>query len=43
MSETTTAYEAWDARWRTPEGRADWLSPDPEVAATAAWARQRVG
>ena len=43
MSETTTAYEAWDARWRTPEGRADWLSPDPEVAATAAWARQRGG
>src|SRR5438034_513815 len=43
MSKTTTAYEAWDDRWRTPEGRAEWLSPDPEVATTAAWARQRGG
>jgi tellurite methyltransferase len=41
MAETTTAYEAWDARWRTAEGRAAWLAPDPEVAATAAWARRR--
>jgi SAM-dependent methyltransferase len=41
MAKTTTAYEAWDARWRTAEGRAGWLAPDPEVAATAAWARQR--
>jgi tellurite methyltransferase len=28
-----TAVEAWDERWRTPEGRADWLEPDPAVAA----------
>jgi tellurite methyltransferase len=28
-----TAVEAWDERWATPEGRADWLAPDPAVAA----------
>jgi hypothetical protein len=22
-----TAVEAWDERWATPEGRADWLMP----------------
>jgi SAM-dependent methyltransferase len=29
----TTAVEAWDKRWTTAEGRADWLDPDPEVMA----------
>ena len=28
-----TAIEAWDERWITPEGRADWLVPHPAVAA----------
>ena len=28
-----TAVEAWGERWATPEGRADWLVPDPAVAA----------
>jgi tellurite methyltransferase len=28
-----TAVEAWDERWATPEGRADWLVPDPAVTA----------
>src|SRR5215472_18663329 len=28
-----TAVEAWDERWTTPEGRADWLVPHPAVAA----------
>jgi SAM-dependent methyltransferase len=28
-----TAIEAWDERWATPDGRADWLVPDPRVAA----------
>jgi tellurite methyltransferase len=28
-----TAVEAWDERWAMPEGRADWLVPDPAVAA----------
>ena len=28
-----TAVEAWDERWATNEGRADWLEPHPaEVA-----------
>ena len=27
-----TAVEAWDERWATPEGRADWLVPHPAVA-----------
>jgi tellurite methyltransferase len=27
-----TAVEAWDERWAMPEGRADWLVPDPAVA-----------
>src|SRR5438270_10860865 len=29
----TAAAEAWDERWATPEGRADWLVPHPAVAA----------
>ena len=28
-----SAVEAWDARWATEDGRADWLDPDPEVVA----------
>ena len=28
-----TAVEAWDERWATAEGRADWLVPHPAVAA----------
>lgn len=30
---TATAVEAWDERWATPEGRADWLVPHPMVVA----------
>jgi tellurite methyltransferase len=30
---STTAVEAWDKRWATPEGRAEWLEPHPEVVA----------
>ena len=29
---TATAVEAWDERWATPEGRADWLVSHPMVA-----------
>ena len=29
----TTAIEAWDKRWATAEGRADWLDPEPDVIA----------
>lgn len=28
---STTVVEAWDKRWMTAEGRADWLDPDPHV------------
>jgi tellurite methyltransferase len=28
-----TAVEAWDKRWATSEGRADWLDPHPAVVA----------
>lgn len=28
---TDTAHLAWDKRWRTEEGRADWLAPEPDV------------
>ena len=28
-----TAVEAWDKRWATGEGRADWLEPHPAVVA----------
>jgi hypothetical protein len=28
-----TAIEAWDERWATLEGRADWLAPHPAVSA----------
>jgi hypothetical protein len=29
----TAAIEAWDKRWVTAEGRADWLDPEPEIIA----------
>jgi tellurite methyltransferase len=28
-----TAIDAWDRRWATEEGRADWLDPEPDVVA----------
>jgi tellurite methyltransferase len=33
---TDTAHLAWNDRWATPHGRADWLTPEPDVAAFAA-------
>lgn len=32
---TDTAHRAWDLRWGTAEGRADWLVPEPDVLALA--------
>jgi len=32
-SVSATAVEAWDKRWATSEGRADWLDPHPAVMA----------
>jgi SAM-dependent methyltransferase len=31
--QTGTAVDAWDKRWATDEGRADWLDPHPAVVA----------
>ena len=28
-----TAIDAWDKRWATAEGRAEWLDPEPDVMA----------
>jgi 2-polyprenyl-3-methyl-5-hydroxy-6-metoxy-1,4-benzoquinol methylase len=31
MNTTATAHLAWNQRWQTAEGRADWLEPEPAV------------
>ncbi|HIC79397.1 MAG TPA: class I SAM-dependent methyltransferase [Kiloniellaceae bacterium] len=31
--DSATAHHAWDHRWQSESGRADWLDPDPDVAA----------
>ena len=36
-----TAVEAWDERWATPEGRADWLVPHAAVAAVVPMLKAR--
>ena len=33
--DTATAYLEWDRRWKTKEGRSDWLKPEPEVISAA--------
>lgn len=38
---TDTAHHSWDKRWRTSEGRADWLTPEPDVVEWAGRARER--
>ena len=38
---TGTAVEAWDEKWATPEGRADWLVPHQAVAAIVPMLRAR--
>src|SRR6202040_203681 len=40
---TATAVEAWDDRWATPEGRADWLVPHPAIAALVPVLKARYG
>jgi tellurite methyltransferase len=30
-NETATAYQAWDKKWQTQNGRADWMEPQSEV------------
>ncbi|MEO0801813.1 MAG: methyltransferase domain-containing protein [Cyanobacteria bacterium J06642_2] len=34
MTETATAHRAWNERWQTSDGRADWLVPDLDVLDT---------
>jgi len=31
MNTASTAYQAWDKRWATEAGRADWIVPEPFV------------
>ncbi|MFC6084155.1 class I SAM-dependent methyltransferase [Sphaerisporangium aureirubrum] len=38
---TATAYRHWDAQWRTEQGRAGWLVPEPWVVETAERLRTR--
>lgn len=38
---SATAVEAWDKRWATEEGRADWLDPHPAVVAMLPELKQR--
>lgn len=40
---TDTAHASWDERWRTSEGRAHWLEPEPDVVEWAGIARARGG
>lgn len=39
--DTATAHKAWDDRWQSETGRADWLDPDPDVAAVVAHLQAR--
>lgn len=34
-TDTDTAHAHWDERWASADGRADWLTPEPDVAAFA--------
>ena len=36
-----TAHEAWENRWQSETGRADWLEPDVDVAAAVPLLRDR--
>jgi len=37
---TATAYLEWDRRWKTEEGRSNWLKPEPEVMSVAHFLRK---
>ncbi len=39
--QTETAYQAWNDQWQSESGRADWLAPDPDVAAVVPLLRRR--
>lgn len=41
MGRTDTAYQDWDKRWQTVEGRKDWLVPEAEVQNTLPFLQER--
>jgi tellurite methyltransferase len=41
--ETATAHHAWDERWRTAAGRADWVAPEADVLKTLEQLKARGG
>jgi len=41
MDRTDLAHHEWDRRWKTTEGRADWVAPDPEVVDVIPALKQR--
>jgi SAM-dependent methyltransferase len=40
---TDTAHRAWDVKWATEEGRADWIAAEPDVMQTATELSTRLG
>lgn len=40
-NQSATAHQAWENRWQSESGRADWLNPDPDVAAIVPLLRSR--
>lgn len=40
---TDTAHRAWDVRWSSVEGRADWLAAEPDVVEVATELSGRLG
>ena len=40
---TDTAHRAWDVKWATEEGRADWIAAEPDVMETATELSARLG
>ncbi len=40
LEKTDTAHLAWDKRWKTEEGRADWVKPEEDVARLIAFLGQ---
>jgi tellurite methyltransferase len=41
QEQTQTAHRAWNDQWQSETGRADWLDPDPDVAAVVPLLRER--
>ncbi len=39
--DTATAYQAWDLRWGSEQGRSDWMSPEKDVLELAGELKRR--